>query len=105
VFVSAHRGDGIGLLRERIAELLPTPEFEVDLLLPYAHGSLVARVHTEGEVLSEQHTPDGTRMRARVGPELATAVLRFALAGSPEENGALRNGAVQNGAAQNGAGR
>jgi GTPase len=106
VFVSAHRGDGVGLLRERIAELLPTPEVEVDLLLPYVQGSLVARVHSEGEVLSEEHTPDGTRMRARVGAELATAVLPYALVGvpAPQENGAGSNGAGLNGAGSNGAG-
>jgi GTP-binding protein HflX len=90
VFVSAHTGDGVARLRERIAELLPTPEVEVELLLPYVQGSLVARVHAEGEVVSEDHTPDGTRMRARVGAELATAVLPYALAGAPEENGAPR---------------
>ena len=38
VFVSAHRGDGIERLRARIAELLPRPEVEVELLLPYAQG-------------------------------------------------------------------
>ena len=67
VFVSAQRGDGIAILRERIAELLPRPEVELELLLPYPQGSLVARVHAEGEVLSEEHTPDGTLLRARVG--------------------------------------
>jgi GTP-binding protein HflX len=46
-------------------------------------------VHTEGEVLSEEHTPEGTRMRARVGAELATAVLPYALVGGPSRNGAL----------------
>ncbi|WP_219417240.1 GTPase HflX [Pseudonocardia nigra] len=87
VFVSARRGDGVAKLRERIAELLPRPEVDVELLLPYAQGSLVARVHAEGEVLAEEHTPDGTRLHARVGAELATAVLPFALAGTPGENG------------------
>jgi GTP-binding protein HflX len=97
VFVSAHNGAGVDRLRERIAELLPTPEVEVDLLLPYVQGSLVARVHSEGEVLSEEHTPDGTRMRARVGAELATTVLPYALVGAPAENGAVQTGAGQNG--------
>src|SRR5690242_8181124 len=78
VFVSARRGDGIALLRERIAELLPRPEVELELLLPYPQGSLVARVHAEGEVLSEEHTPEGTLLRARVGPDLAPAVLPYA---------------------------
>src|SRR5689334_14606223 len=82
VFVSAHRGDGIERLCERIAELLPRPGVEVELLLPYTEGSLAARVHAEGEVLTEEHTPEGTRLHARVGAELATAVLPFALAGS-----------------------
>jgi GTP-binding protein HflX len=79
VFVSAQRGDGIDKLEARIAELLPRPEVDVELLVPYVEGSLVARVHAEGEVLAEEHTPDGTRMHARVGAELATAVLPFVL--------------------------
>ena len=64
-------------LRARIAELLPRPDREVELLLPYTEGSLAARVHDEGEVLAEEHTADGTRLHARVGAELASAVLPF----------------------------
>ncbi len=79
VFVSARRGDGIAKLGRRIAERLPRPELDLDLLVPYTEGGLVARVHAEGAVLAEEHTADGTRLRARVGPELATAVRRFAL--------------------------
>ncbi len=82
VFVSAHRGDGITRLRERIAELLPRPEVELELLLPYAQGSLVARIHSEGEVLAEDHLPEGTRLCARVGPELAPAVLPYVTEGT-----------------------
>ncbi len=80
VFVSARTGAGIERLRARIAELLPRLETEVEVLLPYPQGSLVARIHTEGEVLAEEHTADGTRMRARVGAELATAVLPYLVA-------------------------
>ncbi len=83
VFVSAHRGDGIERLRSRIAELLPRPELDIELLVPYAEGSLVARVHAEGEVLEEEHTPSGTRLHARVGGELATAVLPYQVALPP----------------------
>jgi len=90
VFVSAHRGDGIARLRSRIAELLPRPEVDVELLLPYAEGSLVARVHAEGEVLAEEHTPDGTRLHARVGAELATAVSPYRLVGAPAQKGVAR---------------
>ncbi len=90
VFVSARRGDGIARLRTRIAELLPRPEADVELLLPYAQGALVARVHAEGEVLAEEHTPDGTRLHARVGAELASALLPYALVGAPVEDGPAR---------------
>jgi GTP-binding protein HflX len=82
VFVSAYRGDGVERLRARIADLLPTPELDVELLLPYTEGALASRVHAEGEVLAEEHTPEGTRLHARVGAELAAAVLPFARAGS-----------------------
>ena len=36
------------------------------MLLPYTAGRLVARVHDDGEVLSTEHTADGTRLHARV---------------------------------------
>ncbi len=88
VFVSARRGDGIARLRSRLAELLPTPELDVELLLPYTEGALAARVHAEGEVLAEEHTADGTRLHARVGAELAAAVLPYARAGSGNPDGA-----------------
>jgi len=84
VFVSARAGDGIDKLRARLAELLPRPEVDVEVLVPYVEGSLVARMHSEGEVLSEEHTPEGTRMHVRVGAELASAVLPYALAGGPD---------------------
>jgi GTP-binding protein HflX len=92
IFVSAHRGDGIARLRARIAELLPRPEVEIDLLLPYVEGSLVARVHAEGDVLSEEHTPQGTLLHARVGGELAGAVLPFAVPNGSGLNGSGPNG-------------
>jgi GTP-binding protein HflX len=82
VFVSASRGDGIARLRDRIAELLPRPEVGFELLLPYTEGSLVARIHAEGEVLAENHTPEGTRLCARVGPDLASAVLPYVTEGT-----------------------
>ncbi len=82
VFVSAQTGQGLTGLRAAIAERLPRPEVEIDVLLPYRAGSLTARVHSDGEVLTEEHTPDGTRLRARVGAELATAVRPYAVNGN-----------------------
>ncbi len=77
VFVSARTGEGIDKLRARLEDLLPRPDIEVDVLVPYSRGDLVARVHDGAELLSTEHTADGTRMRARVAPELAAALGPF----------------------------
>ncbi|MEU0879720.1 GTPase HflX [Lentzea sp. NPDC005914] len=82
-FVSAHAGLGIEELRARIAELMPRPEVVVEALVPYARGEVVARVHRDGEVLSEKHTESGTLLSARVRPDLAGVLEPFATNGTP----------------------
>ncbi|MGM1065357.1 GTPase HflX [Saccharothrix sp. Mg75] len=82
VFVSAHTGEGIAALRERIAVETPRPEVVVEALVPYARGEVVARVHREGEVLKERHTEEGTELSARVRPDLAGLLEQFAVDGS-----------------------
>jgi len=42
-----------------------------------ARGELVARVHREGEVLTERHTGEGTELRARVKPDLAGVLSQY----------------------------
>ncbi|HVV31022.1 MAG TPA: GTPase HflX [Mycobacteriales bacterium] len=80
VFVSAHTGAGLNELGRRLAQEVPHPEFEIDVVVPYAKSSLVARVHREGEVLREAHEDVGTRLRARVGPALAADLSTYAVA-------------------------
>ena len=82
-FVSAHSGLGIEELKVRIAELMPRPEVVVEALVPYARGEVVARVHRDGEILSEKHTESGTLLSARVRPDLASALEEFATNGTP----------------------
>jgi GTPase len=82
LFVSARTGEGIDKLRSRIEDLLPRPAVEVDLLVPYTRGDLIARVHDDAEVLDTEHTAHGTRLRARVSPDLAAALAPFAKAES-----------------------
>ncbi len=77
VFVSAWTGDGIAELRDTVEVGLPRPAVEVDVLVPYARGDLVARVHERADVLSTDHTPEGTRIKARVAPDLAAALGPF----------------------------
>jgi len=74
ITVSAHTGFGIDELRERIERALPHPPVDVEVVVPYDRGDLVSRMHTEGEVLSEEHREDGTMVTARVHPDLAAAL-------------------------------
>jgi GTP-binding protein HflX len=76
-FVSAQTGTGINDLLQRIADALPQPQIEVDALVPWTQGALVARVHAEGELLATDHTEDGTRLRARVRSDLAGALAEY----------------------------
>src|SRR5690606_13410218 len=82
VVVSARTGQGLDKLVDAIADRLPRPAVMVDALVPYARGELVARAHAEGEVLVEEHNPEGTRLTARVKPDLAAALKEFAVDGA-----------------------
>jgi GTP-binding protein HflX len=77
VWVSARTGYGIDRLRELVAARLPRPDVDVDVLVPYERGDLVARVHRDGEVLSQEHEPAGTRLNARVDGALAAVLGEF----------------------------
>ncbi len=71
VVVSAHTGEGITEALEAVEADLPRPQVEVAALLPYDRGDLVSRVHENGEVLSVEHTAEGTLLTARVNESLA----------------------------------
>jgi GTP-binding protein HflX len=78
IAVSARTGQGIEQLLALIDEELPRPSAEVEALVPYTHGKLVARAHTEGEVISEEHTAEGTLIKVRVHEELAADLAPYA---------------------------
>jgi GTPase len=78
-WVSARTGEGIEALRDVIAARLPRPDVDVDVLVPYHRGDLVARMHRDGEVLTEQHEAEGTRLSARVDAGLAAVLAGFAV--------------------------
>ncbi|MFI1204525.1 GTPase HflX (plasmid) [Streptomyces sp. BHT-5-2] len=75
--VSARTGEGIAELRSLLDAELPRPQVEIEVLVPYTQGALVSRAHAEGEVLSEEHTAEGTVLKARVHEELAAEFRPF----------------------------
>ncbi|MEF9885823.1 MULTISPECIES: GTPase HflX [unclassified Streptomyces] len=77
IVVSARSGQGMAELLALIDSELPRPRVELEALVPYTQGGLVSRVHAEGEVESEEHTPEGTLLKARVHEELAAMLAPY----------------------------
>ncbi|ORA28238.1 GTPase HflX [Mycobacterium aquaticum] len=78
VFVSAHSGDGLDRLRQRMGELVEPTDTMVDVTIPYERGDLVAKLHSEGRIDATEHGADGTRIKARVPIPLAASLGEFA---------------------------
>jgi GTP-binding protein HflX len=85
VVVSAKAGTGLDDLLTRVDEALPRRDAEVSALVPYGRSDLVARAHKEGEVLEVAHCAEGTRLTARVPPDLAA---QLAVAAGPASTAA-----------------
>jgi len=66
VAVSATTGTGIESLLEAIESRLAPLWVDLDIVIPFDRGDLVSLLHRNGEVISEEHGPDGTRLKARV---------------------------------------
>jgi GTP-binding protein HflX len=80
VLVSALTGAGLPELMQLLEEEVPHQEKLVRVVLPYAAGSLVSRIHSEGEVLTEEHLEEGTLLEARVGAQLAAELADYVVA-------------------------
>jgi GTPase len=78
IVCSARTGAGIDDVLAAIEADLPRPAVEVDALVPYSRGDLINQMHLHGEVLTVEHTPQGTRVRARVNRALAGELQQFA---------------------------
>ncbi|NMR19510.1 GTPase HflX [Cellulomonas fimi] len=79
IIVSAHTGEGIDKLLALIADQLPRPSVQVDVVIPYDRGDLVSRVHRDGDIEAEEHTGAGTALRARVDEALARELAEAAV--------------------------
>lgn len=71
-FVSAHTGEGLPELFERIKEFVGRDDVEATVAVPFDRGELISRLHTEAHVLRTDHDADGTLVRARMPRALAT---------------------------------
>lgn len=69
VFVSAHTGEGIEELQQRVDASLPMPDREIYAVIPYDRGELVAELHQRNRVLSTEYVESGTSVHAFVTGE------------------------------------
>jgi GTPase len=77
--VSALTGEGIGGIVERVAEVLPQPPIEVDLMVPFERPEIVPWLYRQAQVLSADEADGGTRVRARITEAELSRVQDFIL--------------------------
>jgi GTP-binding protein HflX len=77
VAISAVTGEGIDDLLARIAAFIERRAVEVEALVPYSEGTLVARLHDAGRVISSEHEQDGVRLRVKARPSDLGPLERF----------------------------
>jgi len=79
VVVSAAEGTGLEALMAYVDEAL-TPETEdLELLIPFDRGDLVAQLHEMAEILSETHEEAGTHLKARVPTRYVAGLAEFSV--------------------------
>jgi GTPase len=81
LLVSAHSGEGIEALAQRIEDEFARRLTDVELLIPYEEGSRLAELHELGGDLEREETGEGVRIRARLPATVAARYERFALNG------------------------
>ena len=82
VIVSARTGEGIGELKQKIADTIPRPSLEVKLLIPYNHGEVISRLHAwDAEIKSTAFVSDGTFVTALVREDVAAELSDYVIDG------------------------
>lgn len=72
--ISARTGYGIENLIRAVEAALPKPKVEIRAIIPFSRGDLVSAVHEQGEIISEEYLPEGTKLHAMVGGALARKI-------------------------------
>ena len=77
VAVSAATGEGVDELLGAIGDRMRRVAHEVELVVPWDRGDVLAGVHREGQVLESTATEHGMRVRARLEPASVGALRRY----------------------------
>jgi GTP-binding protein HflX len=76
-FICAKSGVGVDALRSAIEARLPQPNVLMEVILPYSRGDLLDRIHRNGEIVTQEHIGDGTKLVVRVNSDLAGELSQY----------------------------
>jgi GTPase len=79
VAISALRGQGLDVLTARIDEILTEELVDVEVLIPYQRGDLLALFHQRGVIEREAHVEAGTRVNGKLPASLLPRFEPFGL--------------------------
>lgn len=74
--ISAKTGEGLEELKLLLAEVLREGKQYMEEVIPYQRSGIIEQIRTQGELLSEEYLPEGTRIRAYVPKELYARLFR-----------------------------
>jgi len=79
VIISALTGTGLDQLLHSVDEVLRRRMYHIDVLIPYAHGDLVALAHEHGFLELEEHNEQGTHLVGWLPINLAGRYINYQL--------------------------
>ena len=68
--ISAKTGEGLEELNQLLSEVLRAGKQYMEEIIPYSRSGIIEQIRTQGELLSEEYLPEGTRIRAYVPMEV-----------------------------------
>jgi len=84
VRISAKTGEGLDRLLEKIAAMLENARRRVRLLIPYSDAGVMSRVRNDGNLISEEYTPDGILAEAVLDAGFLNLVSDYIVASDDE---------------------
>lgn len=77
IFISAHTGEGIPLLLDRIESIVEGEFTQLRLLIPHDRYDLVARIHREGGVRKTEVLDEGTLITSSIPERMLSSLQAF----------------------------
>lgn len=77
LFLSAHTGEGLDPLYDKMEEILESENQQLRLLIPHERYDIVARLHREGGIQKEECQDEGTLIVGTVPDRLISSVEAF----------------------------